>query len=97
MSWSTASFASTAAKSPPAPEVTRAERFIMEKLIYSTFREGYGIDQVNRTMTAGELINFLAQYDEDTPIYLSFDNGYTYGGITEERFEEDYGEDKDDE
>ena len=69
----------------------------MEKLIYSTFREGYGIDQVNRTMTAGELINFLAQYDEDTPIYLSFDNGYTYGGLTEERFEEDYGEDKDDE
>jgi hypothetical protein len=41
----------------------------MEKLIYSTFREGYGIDQINRTMTAGELINFLAQYDEDTPIY----------------------------
>ena len=55
----------------------------MEKLIYSTFREGYGIDQINRTMTAGELINFLAQYDEDTPIYLSFDNGYTYGNITE--------------
>jgi len=43
-------------------------------------------------MTAGELINFLAQYDEDTPVYLSFDNGYTYGGITEGRFEEDYGE-----
>ena len=53
----------------------------MEKLIYSTFREGYGIDQINRTMTAGELINFLAQYDEDTPIYLSFDNGYTYGSV----------------
>lgn len=47
----------------------------MEKLIYSAFREGYGVDQINRTMTAGELINFLAQYDEDTPIYLSFDNG----------------------
>ena len=54
----------------------------MKKLICSTFREGYGID----------LINFLAQYDEDTPVYLSFDNGYTYGGITEGRFEEDYGE-----
>ena len=53
----------------------------MEKLIYSTFREGYGVDQINRTMTAGELINFLAQYDEDTPIYLSFDNGYTYGSV----------------
>ena len=53
----------------------------MKKLICSTFREGYGIDQIRRTMTAGELINFLAQYDEDTPVYLSFDNGYTYGGI----------------
>lgn len=39
----------------------------MKKLICSTFREGYGIDQIRRTMTAGELINFLAQYDEDTP------------------------------
>lgn len=69
----------------------------MKKLIYSTSREGYGVDQINRTMAAGELINFLAQYDEDTPIYLSFDNGYTYGGIVEGRFEENYGEDNDDE
>lgn len=69
----------------------------MKKLTYSTFREGYDTDQINRTMTAGELINFLAQYDEDTPIYLSFDNGYTYGGITEGRFEEDCGEGSDDE
>ena len=69
----------------------------MEKLIYSTSREGYDVNQINRTMTVGELIDFLAQYDEDTPIYLSFDNGYTYGGITEGRFEENYGEDNDDE
>ena len=34
---------------------------------------------------------------QHTPIYLSFDNGYTYGGITEGRFEENYGEDNDDE
>lgn len=40
-------------------------------------------------MTVGELIDFLGNYDEDTPIYLSFDNGYTYGGITESHFEED--------
>lgn len=62
----------------------------MEKLIYNTFREGYGIDQIHRTMTVGELISFLSDYDEDTPVYLSFDNGYTYGGITEGRFEDDY-------
>ena len=69
----------------------------MKKLIYSTFREGYGTDQIRKTMTVGELIDFLSQYDEDTPIYLSFDNGYTYGGITEGRFDEDYEEDNDDE
>lgn len=67
----------------------------MEKLIYSTFREGYGIDQISRTMTVGDLISFLKDYDEDTPIYLSFDNGYTYGGITEARFEENYDDEED--
>ncbi len=70
---------------------------MMEKLLFQTRREGYGIDQIRRTMTAGELIDFLTQYDDDTPVYLSFDNSYTYGGITEERFEEDYGEDGEDE
>lgn len=67
----------------------------MKKLLFQTFREGYGIDQIRRTMTVGELIEFLGNYDEDTPVYLSFDNGYTYGGITEDRFEEDYEEDND--
>lgn len=57
-------------------------------LIYETFREGYGLDQIRRTMTVGELISFLSDFDEDTPVYLSFDNGYTYGGVTEGRFEE---------
>ena len=65
----------------------------MEKLIYSTFREGYGTDQIRKTMTVGELISFLENYGEDTPVYLSFDNGYTYGGITEGRFEERFWED----
>lgn len=57
-------------------------------LVYSTFREGYGVDQVRRTMTVGELIRFLEDFDEDTPVYMDFDNGYTYGGFTEERFED---------
>ena len=71
--------------------------FILQKEYRTIFDDGYDVDQINRTMTVGELIDFLAQYDEDTPIYLSFDNGYTYGGITEGRFEENYGEDNDDE
>ena len=66
------------------------------KLIIDTFREGYGTDQIRRTMTVGELMNFLQDYPEDTPIYTGHDNRYTYGGITEYRINElDEDEDED--
>lgn len=39
-------------------------------------------------MTTGELMDFLSQYDEDTPIYTTHDNRYTYGGIREDMFSE---------
>lgn len=61
-------------------------------IMINTFREGYGIDQVKRTMTVGELIRFLEDFPEDEAIYLGFDNKYTVGGITEEMFED--GEDE---
>ena len=67
----------------------------MAKLILSTTREGYGTDQIRRTMTAGELVEFLSDYDEDMPVYLSFDNGYTYGGINERRIEAEYDDEED--
>lgn len=66
----------------------------MQKLIYNTFREGYGTDQIKKTMTVGELIEYLQQYDEEIPVYLAFDNRYTYGGIMKQRFEEDYDDDE---
>ena len=70
----------------------------MKEIVYiSANREGYGIDQVRHTMTVGELIAYLEQFDEDAQVYLKHDDGYTYGGITEGRFEENYGEDNDDE
>ena len=63
------------------------------KLIIEANREGYAIDQIRRTMTVGELISMLEQYDEDTPVYLGHDRQsygfYTYGGITEGCFNED--------
>ena len=62
----------------------------MTKLILHTRREGYGTDQIKNTMTVGELIRFLEEYDEDTPLYLSHNNGYTYGAILENRFDEEY-------
>ena len=62
-------------------------------LILNTRRTGYGVDQVGRTMTAGELVEFLQQYDEDTKVYLAFDNRYTYGAVSESAFEEEWTED----
>lgn len=56
-------------------------------------RNGYAPDQCGKTMTVGELIEHLEQFDEDEPVYLKNDNGYTYGSITGSSFEE--GEDDD--
>ena len=36
----------------------------------------------------GELIAALGAFDEDTPVYLRHDGGYTYGGITWDDLEE---------
>ena len=44
-------------------------------LILNTMREGYAVDQIKRTMTVAELRDFLEDYDDETPVYLSFDNG----------------------
>ena len=45
-------------------------------------------------MTVGELIRYLEDFDEDTPVYLKHDNGYTYGGIRWNSFEDDVTEDE---
>lgn len=57
-------------------------------------REGYAPNQIKKTMTVGELIELLQDYDENTPIYLKNDNGYTYGSITESSFEDDWEDDE---
>ena len=69
----------------------------MTNVYIDSRRDGYSPSQCHDTMTVGELIDILSQYDEDQPVYIRNDNGYTYGGITEGRFEEDYGEGNDDE
>lgn len=56
-------------------------------VIINARREGYGTDQIRRTMTVGELISVLEQFDEETPVYIGNDRKdygwYTYGGINE--------------
>ena len=54
----------------------------MEELFISGKNNGYGTDQCVKTLTVGELIEILQEYDEDSPVYLRNDNGYTYGSIT---------------
>lgn len=55
-------------------------------IIINANREGYGTDQIRNTMTVGELIDALSEFDEETPVYIGNDRTsygwYTYGGIT---------------
>lgn len=67
------------------------------KLLYNTSRDAYDLEDVRRTMTVGELIAHLQDYDPDTPVYLGFDNGYTYGGLNECSFEELWDDESDEE
>ena len=57
-----------------------------EILLIEGRREGYSFSQIRRTMTVGELIDFLEDYDRDTLVYLNNDNHYSYGGITTSSF-----------
>lgn len=57
-------------------------------------RNGYSPEQCGRTMTVGDLIAYLEQFDENAEIYISNDNGYTFGNITESSFEEDWDEEE---
>lgn len=66
----------------------------MKRLIISAMRESYGKDEV-RTMTVAEMIAALEEFDDDMPVILSHDSGYTYGGIRYDMMEEE--EDEEDE
>ena len=52
---------------------------------------------VDRTMTVGQLIDVLNGYDEDTPVLLNNDNGYTFGMIDEDTISEDEVDEDEDE
>ena len=67
----------------------------MKRIVINARREAYGIDDIRNTMTVGDLVHYLMEnFDEDQPIYLSHDNGYTYGGITEKCFNEEEDEEE---
>lgn len=55
----------------------------MENLYINARRYGYTPQQAGETLTVGELMEILRNYDEGTPVYISNDNGYTYGYLEE--------------
>lgn len=57
----------------------------MEYLRIEAVREGYAPSQCPSTLTVGELIDLLEEFDESTPVYLSHDEGYTYGAVRASR------------
>lgn len=63
-------------------------------LIIEVKREAYSLEGVMNTMTVGELIDYLSQFDEESPVYISHDNGYTYGGLHYDSFSDSYPEDE---
>lgn len=64
----------------------------MANLFIQNIRNGYAPNQCGNTMTVAELIEYLEQFEEDTKVYISNDNGYTYSAIRESHFFE--GEDE---
>ena len=65
------------------------------KLFLEGNRNGYSPEQCGRTMTVGEMIEWLSQFNDDTSVYLRNDRGYTYGSIRENDFsEEDFDEEE---
>lgn len=53
------------------------------RIIIENVPEWYTLEHCGQTMTAGELMDVLSEYDPSTPIYISNDNGYTYSSLTE--------------
>lgn len=45
-------------------------------------RQGYTPSQIGKTMTIGELIELLCEYDEDTEVFIQNDDGYTFGEVS---------------
>lgn len=52
-----------------------------KKVFIETTREGYAPEQCGSTLTVGELIEILSNYEEELEVYFSNDKGYTFGAI----------------
>jgi hypothetical protein len=58
-------------------------------------RDDYSPD--GGTLTVGELRAKLLDFDDDLPVYLEHDGGYTYGRLSDSRVRKAYYDDGEDE
>ena len=60
-------------------------------ILLNTKRTGYSIEQVldqTSTLTVQEMIDYLSDFDPDSPIFFSNDNGYTFGELNDYTIDE---------
>ena len=60
----------------------------MKKLVIHSKVESFTTNQCSKTMTVGELISCLQQFETDCKVYISQGNGYTYGAVKQRDFVE---------
>lgn len=68
----------------------------MGRVYLNTTRYGYTPDQTGATMSVGELIDALSDYDMEDSVYFRNDDGYTYGYLDGKtvRCSDDYSDDE---
>lgn len=65
----------------------------MEIVKIETAKTHYSAEAAaEHTLTVGDLIRLLEQYDDSTPVVFSNDNGYTFGRICNDDITEYTGE-----
>ena len=60
-------------------------------ILLNTKRTGYSVNQIldnKYTLTVQELIDCLSDFDPDSPILFSNDNGYTFGELNDYTIDE---------
>lgn len=66
---------------------------LSQKIIIEVEAEGYAPEQINDTMTVGDLLEYLEDCNPGQKIYFSFNNHYSFGGLREEKIIECWGDD----
>ena len=66
-------------------------------IFLNTKKSGYSTDQCGKTLTVGELIEFLEGFDPESKIFFKNDNGYTFGSIRDSDIEEEEDDEEEEE